>query len=73
MIGAQRLPIGDEEELDGGSGGGPEMGTPDAAAGDQAAAPTGGVNELGAVAHVGTLLADSIVAASYSPGAGNIW
>jgi hypothetical protein len=31
------------------------------------------MNDLGPVARVGTLIADSIVATSYTPGAGNIW
>jgi|GEM_PF-3769459 hypothetical protein len=35
--------------------------------------PAGGVNELGTVARVGTLIADTIVATSYTPGAGNIF
>jgi hypothetical protein len=37
------------------------------------AGAAGGINELGPVARVGTLIADSIVATSYTPGAGNIW
>ncbi len=33
----------------------------------------GGVNELGGFARVGTLLADNIVATTYSPGVGNVF
>jgi hypothetical protein len=36
-------------------------------------APPGGINELGPVARTGTLIADSIIASSYTPGAGNVF
>jgi hypothetical protein len=32
----------------------------------------GGINELGPIAHTGTLIADQIIASSYTPGVGNI-
>ena len=35
--------------------------------------PPGGVNELGPIARTGTLIADSIIASSYTPGAGNVF
>jgi len=35
--------------------------------------PSGGINELGPIARTGTLIADSIVATSYTPGAGNVF
>lgn len=83
LVGAQRVP--DEDELAPWDGGGADhagetesAGTPAEAGIPQGAAPeggagAGGMNDLGSVARVGTLIADSIVAASYSPGAGNIW
>jgi hypothetical protein len=36
------------------------------------AAGGGGINDLGPIARAGTLIADSIIASSYTPGAGNI-
>ena len=36
-------------------------------------ATAGGINELGPVARTGTLIADTIIASTYSPGAGNVF
>jgi hypothetical protein len=35
--------------------------------------PPGGVNELGPIARTGTLIADSIIASRYTPGAGSVF
>jgi hypothetical protein len=51
-----------------GDGGDPE--TPAAPTGTD---PSGGINELGPIARTGTLIADTVIASSYTPGAGNIW
>lgn len=84
LIDAQRAPEDDDlAPWNGGAGAGAdhaaegteaaegpgEAGIPEGAA----PAPAGGMNDLGPVARVGTLIADSIVATSYTPGAGNIW
>lgn len=88
MVGLQRSPLdnlvdpwaGGPLSGDGGGAATPDAagipagGSPtDAGGAGPTAEPGGGMNELGPVAHVGTLIADSIVASSYTPGAGNIW
>jgi hypothetical protein len=50
-----------------GAGGGTAPTTPES--GEAA----GGINELGPVARTGTLIADNIIASSYTPGAGNVF
>lgn len=73
MIGVQRDGIGDD--LFGPNPfGGPGPQTAEGDGGPPAPAePPSGINELGPVARTGTLIADSIIASSYSPGAGNIF
>ena len=57
---------GPQGETDGGGGGSTPAAPP-------TTEPAGGINELGPVARTGTLIADSIIASSYTPGAGNVF
>ena len=57
---------GGEADQTGGAGEGSPSPTTDPGA-------TGGINELGPIARTGTLIADTVIASSYTPGAGNIW
>ena len=56
---------GGEADQSGGGGGSPSPTTDPGSA--------GGINELGPIARTGTLIADTVIASSYTPGAGNIW
>ena len=58
-------PFGGEADQSGGDAGSPSPTTDPGSA--------GGINELGPIARTGTLIADTVIASSYTPGAGNIW
>ena len=73
VIGVQRDGIGDE--LFGPNPfGEPGPQTAEGDGGSPAPAePPSGINELGPIARTGTLIADTIIASSYTPGAGNVF